>query len=498
MELNPKLPDFLERIPEADRMYVQSALNLAHTAHVHQKRLSNEPYIYHPIAVAALLADIGMDTTTIIAGILHDLPEDTDVTVDQIRRRFGKEVSFLVEGVTKLSSIRLKKSWFGLGKSRLEELPAFEQQVATLRKMFLATSNDIRVIVIKLADRLHNMRTLEHIKSEGQLRIARETLDIYAPLADRLGIGQWKGELEDLAFPYVYPDEYKQLLKETGRELAIRQYQIVKARKNILKFLSKEQIKIVDIHGRVKRHYSLWKKLQRHDNDLDQIYDLVALRIVVKDEKDCYNAMSIIHNHWRPLPNRIKDYIAMPKPNGYRSLHTTVKGPGGHVIEIQIRDEQMHHEAEQGIAAHWAYNDQKHSKRFVFNRKTQPISKEQQAWFQELARWQSTIADPHELKESLAFDFFKGRIFVFTPQGDVKDLPYDSTPVDFAYAVHSGVGNNCVGARVNGKMVSLDYHLKNGDVIEIITSPKAKGPTRDWLNFVRSSHARNHIRRALK
>lgn len=478
---------------------IEAALSLAKKAHKDQTRQSGEPYIIHPIAVATLLAEIGLDSQTVIAGILHDLPEDTNIDITQIQRRFGREVAHLVQGVTKLSSVRLKKSWFGLGPGHLEKIPAFERQVNTLRKMILATSKDIRVILIKLADRLHNMRTLEYIPKEKQTRIARETLDVYAPLADRLGIGQWKVELQDLAFPYVYPGEAKAIEQLVGRQRKKGLVEIDKYRKILLKYLSMSKIKPVKIQGRVKHGYSLWKKLKRYDNDLNRIYDLIALRIIVENQEQCYKVLDIIHNHWRPIPDRIKDYIAIPKPNGYRSIHTTVSGPGGRIVEIQIRDKKMHYEDEHGIAAHWYFEEHKNeSNRFLFRRKSQPVPREQLAWIQELARWQSTVNDPNEFKESLEFDFFQGRIFVFTPQGDVKELPIGATPIDFAYSIHTNIGYSCVGAKVNGHIVPLGYQLSNGDVIDILTSSKSKGPTLDWLKMSRSSAARNRIRKSIR
>lgn len=493
-KLNHRLEN---RFAGSDLKQINSAFEFAQKAHQNQARLSGEPYIIHPLEVALLLNSLKLDKDSIIAGILHDLPEDTDITLDEIKKKFGKDVACLVDGVTKLSSIRLSTGWFGLGK-KVEKLSAFERQVETMRKMFLATSKDLRVVLIKLADRLHNMRTLSSIDPDKQYRIARETFEIYAPLADRLGIGQWKGELEDLSFSYVYPDEARQLSTRLNRVLVKKNKVVEKSKKSLIKFLVKNKINIVDIHGRVKRLYSLWKKLKRYDNDISQIFDLVALRIIVGNEADCYRVLGLIHEHWRPLPDRIKDYIAIPKPNGYQSLHTTCIGPGGNIIEIQIRDTQMHEQAELGIAAHWYYSQEQRKKyRFSFRKTTRPLPKNMHIWIKELGNWQKSVKDPKELKEALTFDFFKDRIFVFTPQGDVKDLPIGSTPLDFAYIVHSEIGHHCAGAKVNGKIVTLGYELKNGDVVEIIRNNKSN-PKYDWLGIAKTGFARGNIRKYLR
>ena len=478
---------------------IKKAILVAKKAHSLQVRKSGQPYIIHLLQTAELLNNLNLDADSIIAGILHDSVEDTTLSIDDIKKTFGKDIASLVEGVTKLSVIRLKKGWFGLGAKQLEKIPEFERQIETLRKMFLATGKDIRVILIKLADRLHNMRTLEYVNPNSQIRIARETLDIYAPIADRLGIGQWKGELEDLAFKYIYPKQAQELDKSIHKILKHRQSDVDNAKKSLYKFLLKKKIKVIDIQGRIKRKFSLYKKLQRYHNDISLIYDIVALRVIVPSEQDCYKTMEIIHNHWQPLPDRIKDYIAIPKTNHYRSLHTAVYGPGNNIIEIQIRDPKMHKEAEIGIAAHWYFKNHKNLiSRFRFAKQLRPIPKSTKKWLDELSKWQKTIKDPQELRKSFRFDFFKNRIFIFTPQGDVKDIPFDSTPIDFAYAIHSEVGNRCVGAKVNGKMVTLNYKLQNGDVVEILTTKNSKKPNRDWLRFVKSSVARSHIRKALR
>lgn len=491
-----------DRFSSAEIKQIKAALDLAEIAHRGQKRDSQEPYITHPVEVMQLLADIGLDSETIIAGILHDLPEDTDVNINQIQRQFGRKIAHLVNGVTKLSSVRLKRKWFGLKGTQLEKIPAFERQVNTLRKMFLATSKDIRVVIIKLADRLHNMRTLEHINPQRQARIARETLEIYAPLADRLGIGKWKTELENLAFKYVYPEEAKAIEKRVIINLKKRDLYLEKFKRNIYKILIKEKIKPIEIKSRVKQGYSLWKKLKRYDGDITSIYDLLGIRIIVKDQAECYRVMAIIHDHFKPIPHRIKDYVATPKPNGYRTLHTTVIGPNNQSVEIQIRDKRMDREAEKGITAHWYYkeeeNNNNRSRLSLPIRRGIRIPREQLAWIRELKRWQSNISDPTEFKEALEFDFFKDRIFVFTPQGDVQELPQDATPIDFAFTIHSQVGDKCTGAKVNGKIVPLNHQLRNGDVVEILVNKKSTGPKRDWLLLAKSSSAKNRIRKYLR
>lgn len=491
---------FEGRFSAPDIAVIQAALDLAYKAHRDQKRKSGEPYITHPIAVAELLYNIGLDAPTIIAGILHDLPEDTHVDINQIQRKFGREVAHLVNGVTKLSSVRLKTKWFGLRGKELEKIPAFERQVNTLRKMFLATSKDIRVVIIKLADRIHNMRTLHFLNPEKQTRIARETLEIYAPLADRLGIGKWKTELENLAFPYVYPNEAKAIEKIVGTNQAKRERDLQRIKEKVYKILVKKQIKPLEIQARVKHGYSLWRKLNRYHNDISKIYDLLGLRVIVENEQQCYAVMSVIHAHFKLLPNRIKDYIATPKPNGYRTLHTTVIGPNNQPVEIQIRSKQMHQEAEKGITAHWYYDEgKKKVSRFKLARKHAiPVPKEQLAWIKELNRWQASVDDPTEFSQSLKFDFFKDRIFIFTPQGDVKELPQDATPIDFAFSVHSQIGYSCVGAKVNGKIVPLNHKLRSGDVVEILTSKKPHTPKRDWLDLAKSRLAKSLIRRSIR
>jgi guanosine-3',5'-bis(diphosphate) 3'-pyrophosphohydrolase len=470
------------------RRFIIEAYRMAEIAHKGQKRKSGEDYIAHCLETAKTLAEIGMESRTIAAGLLHDVPEDTDVTLDEIRSKFGEEVAYLVDGITKLSRIRLRGS-------------KEEYYLENLRKMFLAMAADIRVVIIKLADRLHNMQTLEHHNDpEKQIRIARETMEIYAPIANRLGIGEIKGELEDLCFKYLDPEHYeytKKLEESQGQESGAY---IERAVKVFQEDLQKEGISVVDIHGRAKHLYRLFQKLQKHDMNIQRIYDLVAIRIIVPDIADCYEALGIVHKKHRPMVGRIKDYISLPKPNGYQSLHTTVFGPDSRIIEVQIRTQKMHDEAEFGIAAHWVYSERaRKSWRNLFLRKKEAIPAKELAWVKQLQEWQKEIGrDDQEFLESLKIDFFKNHIFAFTPRGDIIDLPEDATPVDFAYAIHSEIGNHAAGAKADGRMVPLDYHIQNGQVIEILTAKDKKKPGRDWLKFAKTSVAKSHIRRQIK
>lgn len=472
---------------EHDVKFIKKAIDLAKLSHDSQKRKSGEPYIIHPLAVAMLLTDLKVDTDTITAAILHDTVEDTDLTAAQIKKEFNSTVASLVESVTKLSSVRIKKSWFPYYKIRKEEIPEFEQQVETLRKMLLAVSKDTRVILIKLADKIHNLRTLNHLDKEKRERIARETIEIYAPIAERLGIGHWKGILEDLAFPYVLPEEYENLKK-----MAVPR---IRDREKFLKVMSSELQKILDENGianevsfRAKRWYSLYNKLQKYNGDLEKIYDLIAIRVVVDSLEDCYGALGIIHSRWKPLVGRIKDYIALPKPNGYKSIHTTVFAEGGKIVEIQIRTKEMNQQAHFGVASHWIYSKDKTAK---------IPTRSEIKWLKEFSKMQSTIKDPDDLINALKMDMFKDRIFAFTPEGDVKDLPNGATPVDFAYYVHTDIGNHCSGAIVNGKIVSFDTKLVNGDIVEIFTNKKSK-PKADWLKFTKTHLARTQIKKYIK
>lgn len=455
--------------PQANLNLIKKAYSFAKEVHQTQKRLTKEPYIIHPLATAYKLAELKMDDLTVAAGLLHDTIEDTGRNINEIKEKFGEEIAFLIEGVTKLGRLKYR---------------GMERYIENLRRMFVAMAQDIRVIVIKFADRIHNLETLTAQPKNKQKRIALESLEIFAPIANRLGMGEIKGILEDLSFPYIYPKEYEKLLKLVKPKYVEREKIIEGLKKDLTKILRDHQIKIVSIHGRVKHLFSLYKKLLTYNNDLSKIYDLVALRIVVPDINQCYEALGVIHRFCRPLKGRIKDYIAQPKPNGYRSLHTTVFTPRGEIIEIQIRDSRMHEEAEYGIASHWHYKEKEGEK----------LKDKELPWVQELVRFQKEVQDGQEYLASLKLDMFQNRIFTFTPHGDVIDLPEDATPVDFAYYIHTEVGHRCSGAFINDQIASLNTKLKSGDVVEIITDPKRKGPNPDWLDFVKTSTARRHIR----
>ena len=469
-----------EHNPEVDLDLIKKAYNFANEAHKGQTRKSGEAYMEHSIATAQTLAEMKLDSTAIAAGLLHDVVDDTPITLERIKKEFGKEIARLVEGITKLGKIKYR---------------GVERQVENLRKMFLAMAEDIRVVLIKRADRLHNMKTLGALPPEKRHRIALETLEIYAPLANRLGIGRIKGELEDLAFEYVMPNEYQWLKNQVRDKFEEREEYIEKIIPALKKELAKENIRPLKISWRAKHYYSLYRKLQRYEMNLSRIYDLVALRIVVHSVEDCYSTLGIIHKLWRPLPGRIKDYIALPKPNGYQSLHTTVFCQGGKIIEIQIRTEKMDTESEHGIAAHWYYSEQKGLKAYFKKFFTQAPEKELK-WIQQIQEWQKQSkgsAATDEFFKSLQIDFFKDRIFVFTPKGDVIDLPEGATAVDFAYHIHTEIGHRCQGAEIDGKLVSLDTPLKNGQVVKIFTQKQVK-PSRDWLRFVKTNMAQNRIR----
>ncbi len=472
-----------------EQALIKKAYNFANKAHKGQKRVNGEPYIIHPLSIAKYLAKNKMDVDTITAALMHDVIEDTSVTTEEMKKNFGDNITNIVQGLTKLDKIKIKKSWFfpinPIEQTALKH-KEYERHLESLRKMLMAMTKNIRIILIKLADRLHNMQTLDALPKQKQTRIAKETLEIYAPIAHRLGMGQLKGNLEDLSFIYLYPQEYKKTKELAGKEYKTKENQLEKARRKIITQMHKNNIPIVEIHGRKKHLYSLWKKLQKHDNDIKKIYDVIALRVIVKNTQDCYKVLGLIHKMWKPLIGRIKDYIAMPKPNSYQSLHTTIFGPDGEIIEIQIRTSQMHQKAEYGIAAHWHY--------LKTNKQSEIISKDSFSWIKDLATFQENFTDKHEWSKLLKLDFFEDRIFAFTPQGDIHDLPAGGTPVDFAYAIHSEVGNNTVGSKVNGKIVRLNYKIKNGDIVEIITSKKSKGPKRDWLKSVKTSKAKDKIK----
>lgn len=457
-------------LPKAKCDDVTKAYQLAEEAHKDQRRVSGEPYILHPLAVAQILADMKIDTTTITASLLHDVVEDTSYTLDDLKKMFGKEVAFLVDGVTKLS--------------RLNYRTKEDQQLNSMRKMFLAMAKDVRVVVIKLADRLHNMRTLRYMRSDKQKRIAQETLEIFAPLAHRLGIFNIKWELEDLSFRYLEPDKYYDLVDQMKQKRHVREEIVNEAIDVLKKALDGAHIHC-EINGRPKHFYSIYKKMKKDNRDLSQVYDLFAIRVIVDDVKDCYGVLGIVHSLWKPLPYRFKDYIAMPKPNNYQSLHTTVIGTRGQPVEIQIRTWEMHRIAEYGVAAHWRYKEgNQTANKDAFD--------EKMGWLRNLLEWQDT-SNPKEFVNALKLDAFSDEVFVFSPRGDVIDLPQGAIPIDFAYRIHTDVGHRCVGAKINGKIVPLDYKLKNGDIVEIITSKVGK-PSLDWLNIVGSSESRSKIR----
>ncbi|HVM76953.1 MAG TPA: RelA/SpoT family protein [Candidatus Paceibacterota bacterium] len=457
------------------------AFAFSQAAHKAQQRKSGEPYFNHALATAEILNTWHLDEDTIAAGLLHDTVEDTGIPLTTIEKQFNKDVAFLVDGVTKLGHIKYRGE---------------ESKIENFRKMILALSHDLRVVFIKLADRMHNMQTLSHLPPAKQKRVALETDEIYAPLAYRLGMHNVSGELQDLAFPYLHPKEYDRLVATAKERYEERLKYLEKIKPQVRKTLEEHDIKPLDIEVRAKRYASLYKKLMRRDMDISRVYDLVAMRVIVDTVAQCYAALGVIHELWTPVPRRIKDYLAMPKPNGYRSLHTTVIGPDGKTIEFQIRTQEMHDENEYGVAAHWLY-DQKRRGEAVSGKK---LAKEIE-WVQQLKHWQEHFSgkseNPDEFLEAMKINFFTDRIFAVTPHGDVIDLPQGATPIDFAYHVHSEIGNSATGARVNGGLVPLDYVLKSGDVVEIITQ-KGKKPSADWLRFVKTAIARDHIRTVLR
>lgn len=473
--------------PSDDISVIQKAYKVASEAHKDQKRKSGEPYIIHPLYVAIILADLEMDKETIVAGLLHDVLEDTVMTEEQMTEAFGTEVVQLVDGVTKLESIPLSSGSGSESDARLE------MQAENLRKMFLAMAKDIRVIIIKLADRLHNMRTLRYQKPESQQRIAKETLEVYSPIAQRLGISKIKIELDDLSLKYLEPEAYYDLVNKIALRKSVRETYIAGIVAEVSKHIENAGIK-AEIDGRVKHFFSIYKKMKNQNKTLDQIYDLFAIRIIVDTVKDCYAALGVIHEMYKPIPGRFKDYIAMPKANMYQSLHTTLIGAAGQPFEVQIRTFEMHKAAEYGIAAHWKYKEASDGK------KVEGQEEEKLTWLRQILEWQRDTSDNREFMNLLKndLDLFSDNVYCFTPSGDVKNLPAGSTPIDFAYCIHSAVGNRMVGARVNGKLVTIDYELKNGDRVEIITSQNSKGPSRDWLNIVKSTQAKNKINQWFK
>ncbi|MDD4503321.1 MAG: bifunctional (p)ppGpp synthetase/guanosine-3',5'-bis(diphosphate) 3'-pyrophosphohydrolase [Clostridiaceae bacterium] len=460
--------------PASDVEIVERAYNYAAEAHNGQKRVSGEDYIFHPLEVAKILAELNMDNITIAAALLHDVIEDTKCTYEDCKNLFGEEIAMLVDGVTKLGKLEYKTKE--------------EQQAESLRKMFIAMAKDIRVVLIKLADRLHNMRTLRYMRPEKQREKAKETMEIYAPIAHRLGISKVKWEMEDLALRYLEPKGYYELVDKVAKKRKEREEEI----NHVIEILEKRFKELeIDAHieGRPKSFYSIYRKMYYQNKSFEQIFDLTAVRIIVDTVKDCYGVLGIVHTLWKPIPGRFKDYIAMPKPNMYQSLHTTLLGSEGQPFEVQIRTWEMHKTSEIGIAAHWKYKEGKTS---------QSEFDEKLKWLRQMLEWQNEIKDTREFMETLKVDLFTDEVYVFTPKGDVVDLPVESTPIDFAYKIHSQIGNRCIGAKINGRIVPLEYKLQNGDIVEVITSAVANGPSRDWLKIVKSSQAKNKIRQWFK
>lgn len=467
--------------PSTDISMIEKAYRIASEAHEGQLRKSGEPYIIHPLCVAIILADLELDKETIVAGLLHDAVEDTVMTTEEIVKEFSEEVALLVDGVTKLGQLSYSKD-------------KIEIQAENLRKMFLAMAKDIRVILIKLADRLHNMRTLQYMKPEKQKEKARETMDIYAPIAQRLGISKVKNELDDLSLKYLEPEVYYELKEQISDKKSAREAFVQGIVEEVKHHMENAYID-AHVDGRVKHFFSIYKKMVNQNKTLDQIYDLFAVRIIVNTVKDCYAALGVIHEMYTPIPGRFKDYVAMPKPNMYQSLHTTLIGPNGQPFEIQIRTFDMHRTAEYGIAAHWKYKESSDGKKTVDQQEAEKMS-----WLRQILEWQRDMSDNKEFMNLLKsdLDLFSESVYCFTPSGDVKTLPSGSTPIDFAYSVHSAVGNKMIGARVNGKLVTIDYTIQNGDRIEVLTSQNSRGPSRDWLNVVKSTQAKNKINQWFK
>jgi GTP pyrophosphokinase len=467
-------------VDEKDTELIKKAYLFAERAHEGQKRLSGEPYFTHPVETAKILAGLGMDMQTIAAGLLHDTLEDTKTTEEDIQKEFGDDILFLIKGVTKLGALKYR---------------GHERHVESLRKFFMAMAHDIRVVIIKFADRLHNLKTLQFVPEIKSHRIALESIEVYAPLANRLGMGKLKGELEDAAFPYAYPAEYKKVEEIIKDKKDSYEKNLSEVQKRLEKELIENKINVVEMSYRIKHKYSLYKKLLKYDMeaemDLDKIYDIVALRVVVNTVEDCYRVLGIVHSIWNPLPGRIKDYIAVPKPNGYRSIHTTIFTGTGGVAEIQIRTQEMHFEAAYGVAAHFAYKEQGHKKAKTADEKNKF------KWIEELKELKYFPDDPKRFINHLKTDFFNDRIFIFTPNGDVIDLPDGSTPLDFAYAIHSDVGEHTFGAKINSKMSQIFSPLKNGDIVEIITRKDSK-PSSKWLEYARTTIAKKHIKSYLE
>ena len=471
------IDDILEKMKKnnrkSDLKLIRRAYEFAKEKHGDQLRKSGEPYIIHPVQVAYILAELELDDSTICAALLHDVAEDTDVTIEDIKREFSPEIAEMVDGVTKLGNLKYTS--------------AEEQQVENYRKMFLAMGKDIRVILIKLADRLHNMRTLKFLKRDRQIAISKETQDLYAPLANRLGMYSLKWELEDLSFKYLNPDEYREIVEGIDKKREERLQFINQIVDQINVELKKQKIK-AEITGRAKHLYSIYRKMKRDNKSLDQIYDLFALRILVDNVKDCYAALGVVHELYNPMPGRFKDYISVPKPNMYQSLHTTLIGPKGTPFEVQIRTWEMHRIAEFGIAAHWAYKEANKDKKTAVT-----VKEDKLAWLRETLEWQKDMQDPQEFLNTLKTELFVDEVYVFTPKGEIKVLPRGATPIDFAYMIHAEIGHHMTGCKINSKMMPIITSLKNGDIVEIITSDQSKGPSRDWLKFIKSSGAKNKI-----
>ncbi|MGM0501701.1 MAG: RelA/SpoT family protein [Bacillota bacterium] len=473
MSLDKLLIEIESYIEDPNVELVKEAYYYAKKVHRDQDRVSGEPFVSHPLEVARIMAGLKLDLVSITAALLHDTVEDTEATLDDIREKFGSEIELLVNGVTKLNKINFESKE--------------EHQAESLRKMLLAMAKDIRVVLIKLCDRLHNMRTLNYLRKEKRKRKATETIEIYAPLAHRLGISQLKWELEDLSFQYLEPEKYKELSSKVAKNRAERKEYIKRMNKKLSAKLNQVGIE-AKIYGRPKHLYSIYQKMVNKNKNFDEIYDLTALRVIVNSVKECYEVLGIIHDLWSPMPGRIKDYVAMPKSNMYQSLHTTVVTPKGETLEIQIRTEEMHYTAEYGIAAHWRYKDGKPQDEDF---------EEKISWLRQLLEWQRDLTDSKEFMEALKIDLFEDEVFAFTPQGDVISLPKDATPVDFAYHIHTEVGHNCIGAKANGNIVPLEYRIQNGDIIDIMTNSES-GPSRDWLDFVQTSRAKSKIKRWFK
>lgn len=477
---NKSIEDIISLVKQkkrwADTKLIIKAYNYAKEKHGTQCRKSGEPYIIHPVQVAYILADIGLDEATICAALLHDVVEDTEVTHEDLVRDFGEEIATMVAGVTKLGELRYQAS-------------TEERQVENYRKMFLAMGKDIRVIIIKLADRLHNLRTLKYLRRDRQSANAKETMELYAPLANRLGIYSLKWELEDLAFKYLYPEEYRELVEGIDKKREERLQFIEKIMDDIRGQLKKQKIE-AEVTGRAKHLYSIYRKMKRDNKTLDQIYDLFALRILVNSVKDCYAALGVVHEMYSPMPGRFKDYIAVPKPNMYQSIHTTLLGEKGTPFEVQIRTWEMHRIAEYGIAAHWAYKEANYGKK---GKQVVTVTKDKLAWLRETLEWQQDMKDPQEFLNTLKTELFEDEVYVFTPKGKILVLPRDATPIDFAYSIHEEIGNHMVGCKINSKMMPIITKLQSGDIVEIMTSDSQKGPSRDWLKFIKTTKAKSKI-----